>query len=393
MKILIVHNAYQHSGGEDTVVNAERALLRAAGHAVEFYGRSNHELQAMPPLQAAGAAFWNAAAAREVERLCAAFQPDVIHVHNTFPLISPAFFAIAARRRIPLVQTLHNFRLLCPQGMLLREQAICRDCIGKLPWRAITRRCYRDSASQSAVAAGVLAFHRQRGTYAADVTQFIVLNEFCRNLFIEGGLPAERLRIKPHFVHGPERIDADAPRAGGLFIGRLSAEKGIAVLRDALAATPGHAVQIIGDGPLSAQVSASFGARWRGAQAPAAVMALLQRAAWLVAPSICYETFGMSLVEAFSCGTPVIASAHGAYAELVRDGVTGLLFAPNDAADLARKIAWADAHPQQMRQMGCAARKEYEARYTPQRNYDLLMDIYDHALHARPDASQAARTG
>ena len=387
MKILIVHNAYQHSGGEDTVVQSELGLLRAAGHEVEFYSRSNTELRDMLPFEAAGAAFWNASAAQQIERLCTAFTPDLIHVHNTFPLISPAFFESAVRRQIPLVQTLHNFRLLCPQAMLLREGSICRDCIGKAPWRAITRRCYRDSVSQSAVAAGVLAFHRQRGTYAKQITRFIALNEFCRATFIEGGLPTERISIKPHFVHAPVRTD-EAPRAGGLFIGRLSAEKGLDVLCDALAVLPGCTVQIIGDGPLAPLAKDCFGTRYLGTQTPAAVMALLQRAAWLVAPSICYETFGMSLIEAFACGTPVIASAHGAYAELVRDGETGLLFRPGDPVDLARKIAWAEAHPAQMRLMGKAARRDYEAHYTPQRNYDLLMDIYEHAIQARQDQSR-----
>lgn len=390
MKILIVHNAYQHSGGEDTVVNAELALLRANGHEVEFYCRSNNELRDMLPVKAAGAAFWNASAARQIDRLCATFKPDVIHVHNTFPLISPAFFQSAARRHIPLVQTLHNFRLLCPQGMLLRDGKICLDCIGKSPWRAVTRHCYRASLSQSAVAAGVLVLHRQRGTYAQHVTQFIALNEFCRETFIAGGLPPERLSVKPHFVRAPAPVTDEAPRTGGLFVGRLSAEKGIEVLCDAVATVPEHGLQIIGDGPLAPLVKACFGEHGLGTQSPAAVLRLLQRAAWLVAPSICYETFGMSVIEAFACGTPVIASAHGAYAELVRDGVTGMLFRPGDAQDLARKIDWANAHPAHMRRMGQSARKDYEAHYTPQRNHDLLMNIYDHAIQARQGQSRTA---
>jgi glycosyltransferase involved in cell wall biosynthesis len=390
MKILIVHNAYQQRGGEDTVVNAELALLRAYGHEVEFYCRSNNELRDMLPLKAAGAAFWNASAARQIDRLCATFKPDLIHVHNTFPLISPAFFQSAARRHIPLVQTLHNFRLLCPQGMLLREGKICRDCIGKPPWRAITHRCYRASLSQSAVAAGVLALHRQRGTYAQHVTRFIALNTFCRETFIRGGLPAERLSIKPHFVRAPAPVAEDAPRTGGLFVGRLSAEKGIEVLCDAMATLPEQGLQIIGDGPLAPQVIACFSEHCLGTQSPAAVLRLLQRAAWLVAPSICYETFGMSIIEAFACGTPVIASAHGAYAELVRDGVNGLLFTPGDARDLARKIEWATAHPAHMRRMGQSARQEYELHYTPQRNHDLLMGIYEQAIEARQRHPHAA---
>lgn len=390
MKILIVHNAYQHAGGEDTVVDAELALLRAAGHEVEYYCRSNNELRDMQSFAAAGAAFWNASAAQQIDRLCAAFLPDLIHVHNTFPLISPAFFQSAARRRIPLVQTLHNFRLLCPQGMLLREERICEDCVGKLPWRAIGRRCYRASLAQSAVAAGVLAFHRRRGTYTTQVTQFIALNEFCRATFIAGGIPAERLSIKPHFVRAPAPPCESQPRRGGLFVGRLSAEKGIALLAEALAGISDPDLRIIGNGPMSGMVEARFGAACIGPQSRSEVLAALRQAAWLVAPSICYETFGMSVIEAFASATPVIASAHGAYAELVRDGETGLLFAPGDARDLAQKIAWANAHPVQMRRMGQAAHREYLLRYTPQRNLDLLMTIYEHAIAARQRTATTA---
>ena len=383
MKILIVHNGYQQRGGEDSVVDAELALLCSHGHQVRLYHRSNDELHAMSRLAAARDALWNPDSRRDIDHLCEEFAPDLIHVHNTFPLISPAFFSVARKRAIPLVQTLHNFRLLCPQAMMLREQAVCDDCVGHLPWRAVTRRCYRDSACQSAVVAGMLGLHRALGTYSDLVSQYIVPSEFCRARFIAGGLPAARLRVKPHFVAAPPAADQPgAVRSGALFVGRLSEEKGLALLCSAVDERPAS-VSIIGDGPLASMAHAHFGRHYLGRKSQAEVMTALQKSDCLVAPSICHESFGMNLIEAFACGTPVIASGHGAYAELVRDGVTGLLFTPGDARDLARKLEWAEAHPMQMRSMGAAARNEYHALFTPQRNYHLMMEIYEHAISAQ----------
>jgi glycosyltransferase involved in cell wall biosynthesis len=381
MKILIVHNAYQQSGGEDAVVDAELALLREHGHTVQAYRRHNQELLEHPGMATAAGALWSRRATREIELLINGKAPDLIHVHNTFPLISPAFFWMAARRKIPLVQTLHNFRLLCPQAMLLRESKVCMDCVGKLPWRAITRRCYRDSSSQSAVVASMLGVHRLLGTYQKRVTQFIALNTFCRDKFIAGGLPPERLRIKPHFVQPPP-INA-SPRRGAMFVGRMAPEKGLALLADSMPADLREGLRIVGSGPLEAMVRERFGHAFLGARTHDEIMRMLQGAAFLVAPSISYETFGMNVVEAFACATPVIASGHGAYAELISDGMTGLLFTPGDAQELGDKIRWALANPVAMRRMGIAARIEYEARYTPQRNYQLMMDIYEHAIRSK----------
>jgi glycosyltransferase involved in cell wall biosynthesis len=379
MKILIAHTDYQYRGGEDIVVDAEIALLREYGHEVQVYRRSNHELQNMSRLAAAGSTFWSSRSAHEVSDLCAGFRPDVIHVHNTFPLISPSLYWLAARKRIPLIQTLHNFRLLCPQAMLLRDGKVCEDCIGKLPWRAVTRKCYRDSALQSAVTAGMLVAHRAAGSYRDRVTNYIALNAFCRDKFIAGGLPAERIRIKQNFTVGGETPSWEK-RAGGVFIGRLSPEKGLAVLIDALSLLNGVSIKIVGKGPLQETVERAFRHDYLGYQSRGRIAQLLREARYLVAPSTGIETFGLVAIEAFMCGTPVIASRQGGLGELVRDGLTGLLVDPTDAADLAAKIAWAESHPAEMLRMGRAARAEYEAQYTPQRNYRILINIYEDSI-------------
>jgi glycosyltransferase involved in cell wall biosynthesis len=379
MKILIAHNAYQHRGGEDTVVDAEAALLRDFGHEVEIYRQHNDALNHMSPAVAAASAIWSQRCAGEVEHLCAHFLPEVIHVHNTFPLISPSLYWAAAKRKMPVVQTLHNFRLLCPQAIFLRDGNICEDCVGKLPWRAITRKCYRDSAMQSAVLTGMLTAHRAIGTYRDKVTRYIALNRFARDKYIEGGLPADLFRIKPNFV--PSAIAPSwEDRRGGLYVGRLSSEKGLEVLAKAMRLSCGAQVDVIGSGPLEPLARETFGERYLGFRPLEEIMERMGRAQFMVLPSICYENSPRAIVEAFACGLPVIASRLGALADIVHDGVTGLLFTPGDASDLAAKIDWAIAHPEQMARMGRAARVEYEAEYTPERNYEMLIDIYEDAI-------------
>jgi glycosyltransferase involved in cell wall biosynthesis len=279
--------------------------------------------------------------------------------------------------------------MLCPQAMLLRDGKVCEDCVGKLPWRAVTRKCYRDSTAQSAVLSGMLSAHLGLGTYRGKITRYIALNQFCRDKFIKGGFPAERFRIKPNFVVSPRRPDS-RPRRGGIFVGRLSHEKGLSVLIDALGRLRPGLIRIVGKGPLEAQVSQVFQQDYLGYQEMPRVLDLLHDAQYMVAPSTCYETFGLAALEAFACGTPVIASRHGGLGELVRDGVTGLLVTPGDAADLAAKIAWAEAHPDAMRKMGEAARAEYETTYTPERNYQMLIDIYEDAIAANHGVPHAA---
>ncbi len=379
MKILIAHNSYQHMGGEDAVVNAEIELLRSYGHEVAEYRRHNDEIRTMSRIAAAGASIWSQQAVKDLCRICDDFQPDLMHGHNTFPLISPALYWLASHRRIPAIQTLHNFRLLCPQAMLLRKGKVCEDCLGKLPWRAVTRKCYRESTLQSAAATAMLATHRMIGTYRDQVTGYIVLNKFCRDKFAAGGLPAERLHIKPNFVVSNRKPEWKA-RAGGIFVGRLSAEKGLDILIEAVTKLRSSAVRVIGAGPMEEGVRQRFRANYLGFLPSAEVAGVMHSSLFLIAPSTCYETFGLVAVEAFSCGLPVIASRHGGLGELVKDGVTGLLFNPGDADDLAKKIAWAEAHPMAMLRMGQAAYLEYLNKYTPKKNYQMLIGIYQKAL-------------
>ncbi len=383
-RVLIVHNTYQQRGGEDSVVEAECALLREAGHEVELYQRNNADVASRGQLQLAVDTVWSRRTTTEIGQLIERFAPDVIHVHNTLALISPSVYWAAARAGVPVVQTLHNFRLMCPQGMLLREEAVCEDCVGKLPWRAVAHRCYRGSTGASAVIAATITVHRALGTFQNKVTRFIALNEFCRDKFVASGLPANRIRIKPNFIDMPAAItSANQARVGGLFVGRLTAEKGVRVLLDALRQCESVTMTVVGTGELEGEVSAVGAANWLGFKPLDEILRLMHAASYLVLPSIWFENFPRTIVEAYACSLPVIASRLGALPEIVLDGETGLLFDPNSAGDLAQKLQWAATHPDEMLAMGRNARARYERLYTPRANYNLLSGIYAESIESR----------
>lgn len=377
MRVLVAHNYYRQPGGEDAVAESEVALLRSRGHEVEFFTRRNDQLDEGQLLTAAIEAIWSRRVSRDLSQTIGRFAPAVMHVHNTFPMLSPAVYYTAFKQRVPVVQTLHNFRLFCLSATFLRKGQVCEDCLGRLPWRGVERACYRESRAQSGVLATTLAVHRALGTYRTRVDRYIALNEFCRHKFIEGGLPADRIVVKPNFVEAVP--PPDGPRHGALFVGRLSREKGTATLGRAVQGS-GLMVDAVGDGPDRSDLQNIEGIRLHGSAAASAVRGHMERAACLVMPSIWYENFPRTLVEAFAAGLPVVASRIGALAELVEHGKTGLLFEPGSAQSLRDALAWAAGHPADMARMGRRAREVYEASYTPDINYRTLMDVYGQAI-------------
>ena len=377
-RVLIAHNSYQQRGGEDAVVEAEVALLRMHGHAVETYFRSNDDVARMSALALAQQTLWSSRTTRELVEIIRHFRPDVIHVHNTVPMISPSLYWAAARARVPVVQTLHNFRLMCLNALFLREGKVCEDCMGHLPWRGVARACYRGSRAASSALAGMLILHRGLGTYQNKVARYIALNEFCREKFIEGGLPADKVVIKPNFVDLAN--PAAALRAGLLFVGRLSVEKGVTTLAKAMGLLRDAQLRVAGDGPESALFDGVTGVSKLGSLSGEAVRQEMSRAAALVVPSICYENFPRTIIEAFACGLPVVASRIGALAGIVSHGENGLLFESGDPRDLAEKLAWVLTHPNEMATMGRYARAQYEKEFSAEVNYRLLIGIYNGVL-------------
>lgn len=393
MRVLLVHNFYRQAGGEDAVFANERALLEGNGQEVREFTIANAAIQGpLGALQTALDAPYSAKARGQMAKALAEHVPDLVHVHNFFPLLTPSIFDACRDARIASVMTLHNYRLICPAATLYRDGQICEECVHRSPYRAVLHGCYRGSQPGSFAVARMVSYHRKRNTWATRPDRFIALTQFAKQKFVEGGLPAARIQVKPNFLPD-DRAAAEhiAGRRGGLFVGRLSPEKGLGTLLDAWESLD-IPLRLVGEGPLLETVRRRKG-DWidvAGALPGAAIAGEMGRAAFLVLPSEWYEGFPMVLLEAFRAGLPVIASKLGAMAEIVEDGKTGLHFAPGDASDLAKKVRFAAANPQSMAAMGAHARKAYAKNYTADVNYVRLMEIYEAARRACKE-SRAAR--
>jgi len=376
--VLSVHNYYQQAGGEDRVFEGEIALLERHGHRVLRHKDHNDRL-GNGSLGAVRDAVWSASTYRHLKALTRSTTIDVAHFHNTFPLISPSAYYAVQRVGIPVVQTLHNFRLICPGATLSRNGSPCQSCLDRqslLP--GIAHGCYRNSRPATVALSTMLAVHRVAGTYQKQVDVYIASGEFARQKFIQGGLPGDRIVVKPNFV-SPDPGAGEGRGDYALFVGRLAEEKGIRTLAAAWRGLHDISLQVAGDGPLRDTVWPE-GATWIGAQPRNRVMSLMQDARVLVFPSTWYECAPMTIVEAFACGLPVIASNLGSIPEFVRHRHNGLLFEPGNPEDLARQVRWAFDHPEELRTMRANARREYEEKYTAERNYKMLMTIYEMAI-------------
>ena len=398
MKIVLVHNQYQQGGGEDVVFAQERRNLERAGHEVAIYHRSNSEIgdsATLGRLALAKDTVWSARTRRDFARLLDREAPDIVHVHNTFVVISPSIYSACRERGIPVVQTLHNFRLMCPSATFYRDGNVCEACAHSGLWSAVRHACYRDSRAASATVALMLATHRLLGTWRDSIDAYIALTTFSREKFIAGGLSPEKIFVKPNFVDpdpGPRTTAGDY----AVFTGRLSPEKGVMTLLRAWEQLPVHCpLQIVGDGPERPLLEAFVrdhkipSITFRGRLTREETVATVKCARFAIVPSVYYEGFPMVIAEAMACGVPVICSRLGAMEEIVADGVTGLHFNPGDADHLTRKVEWACQHASAMREMGREARREYESRYTADRNYSLLLEIYQRTLNRAVDSVPA----
>jgi glycosyltransferase involved in cell wall biosynthesis len=387
MKILLLHNYYQQPGGEDIVVQQEKALLEAHGHNVDLLTADNSCINGIKSQAAVAlSSIYSRRSRVQVKERIADSKPDIVHVHNFFPQLSPSVYYACAKAKVPVVQTLHNFRLICPNALLFREGKPCEDCVGRLiPWPGIMNACYRDSHVGTAVLATMLTTHQLWRTWRL-VDAYIALSEFARQKLIAGGVPSSHLFVKPNcLVPDPgTRVRSDDY---ALFVGRLSPEKGINTLLAAWAHLPARRLKIVGDGPLRDAVAQTNipNMEFMGPQSSEAVMSLIGAAAFLVVPSECYENFPRVIVEAFAKGVPVLGSRIGSMEELIDDGRTGVLFRAGDVHDLANKAEWLFTHPDELQRMSNQARREFESKYTAEQNYKQLMQIYCSAASVSKD--------
>ncbi|GGV03706.1 glycosyl transferase [Streptomyces litmocidini] len=403
MHVLVVHNRYSSAqpSGENRVVDEEVALLRAAGHRVDLFERRSDDIAGRSLLGKAAVPLlvpWNPAVRTELAARLRADRPDVVHVHNVFPLLSPAVIAACADAGVPVVATLHNYTQVCPPGTLHRDGRPCTECVGStaaLP--AVRHGCYRNSRLATVPLAVSLAVNRRR--WWSGVERFLCISAAQRDLLVRSGMPAERLAVKHNFVPDP-----GACRTGAgehlLFLGRLAEPKGVLLLMaawDELAADGGAGVPLVlaGAGPLEREVAAwaegRDDVRYVGLYDPEECRRAVARSVAVVAPSMARETFGLVVAEAMAAGVPAVAAGHGAFVELVDEGVTGLLHRPGEASSLADRLRRITAAPARNREMGLAARRRYEQCFSPAVGLERLLEEYRTAIAVRAESMGGSR--
>lgn len=389
LKIVAVHNRYQERGGEDEVFEGEAQLLADRGCTVKTITEPASDPRSLKEkYDVALNCIWSKPSHEKFLNLLREERPDVVHIHNFFPGISPSVYYACREAGIPVVQTIHNYRIICPSATLYRDGKICEECMEHGPWRGVRYGCYRDSRLGTAAIALMIQTHRKRDTWTEMVDCYVTLTEFARQKMIAGGLPADKIAVKPNFLlRDPGRRTARGEYA--LFVGRLADLKGIPTMLAAWERLD-EAVPLIiaGDGPFRAEMEAEIVRRglsnvlYRGRLSRQDTLDAMKNARFLLFPSGWYEGFPMTIVEAFACGLPVICSRLGSMQEIVNDGVTGLHFTTGDADDLAAKVSWAWKCPDGTDAMGKAARREFENRYTPARNYEMLIEIYEKVMNS-----------
>ena len=394
MKVLVVHNRYRSASpsGEDRVVDQETAALAAAGHVVERFERFSDDIASWSAARKAllpARVVWSDEARRSLRRVLRGLRPDVVHVHNTFPLLSPAVLYACRSERVPVVVTLHNYSLVCANGVLFRDGATCHDCVGRLPLPGVRHGCYRSSVAATVPLATSLAAHRR--AWRTMVSAYIFISAAQRDILATDGFPADRLFVKHNFVEPRSARDADADAEDVVvYAGRLTPAKGIRLLMEAwdrhLRTMPDGPLRLVvaGAGPLQDEVAAWATSRssveWRGLLDPVACAALMARSRACVVPSQWEEPFGLVVAESMAAGVPSIAPAHGAFPELITDGVDGVLFPPGDTAALAAVFDDMASRPDRYGALGAAARTTFAARFSVDANVEELLGIYRFAI-------------
>ncbi len=386
MKILLVHNFYQQPGGEDVVFEQERQLLERHGNSVVVYTRSNSEAENLSTLVQLKTIVFASQSKSEIAALIKRESPDVVHIHNILMMISPSIYDACVEAQVPTVQTLHNYRLLCPAVTFYRDNHNCEECVDHSLLRGVLHGCYRGSRAATSAVALMLKISRMRGVWSQKVDAYIVLTQFAKEIFAQNGLPPEKLYVKPNFVDPDPGTVSPALKPYAVFAGRLSHEKGASVLLAAWGLLKTSIpLRIVGDGPermaLEQQAKqAGVDVEFLGRLSNERSREVIRSAGLLVLPSVWYEGLPMVLVESYACGVPVLGSRLGAIEELIEDGQTGLYFAAGDPEDLAEKATWLFEHPDEMTRMGRTARERYLKSYGAEGNYVALMDIYTKAI-------------
>ena len=392
MKIVLIHNRYRSvaPSGENRVVDQEGQALCERGHEVIRFERNSDDIEQWPAAKRASVparVVWSPETRRALTAALREHKPDVVHVHNTFPLLSAAVLYACRDLSVPVVATIHNYKLACASGDFFRQGAVCHDCDHGLPWPALRHGCYRRSRAATAPVALAISAHRQ--AWKSLVSAYIFISASQRDLLSGLGLPDERVFVRHNLI--PHRGVQEAVRENTVvYAGRLDEAKGLRLLMagwDQYVGKPGDRelrLVIVGAGPLETEVAAWAATRpavsMVGQAKPQRCAELMSGARAVLLPSVWQETFGLVAIEAMALGVPPIAAEHGSFPELITPGVDGALFRPGDPAALASALADVEENPERYESYGKHARLTYEQRFDPDRSIDRLMEIYEYAI-------------
>lgn len=395
----MVHNYLRPPSGENTVFEQEKKLLESKGHEVITYIRQNSEIDAMgfiKKITIPMKAVWSFEDHARIRRIAETKKPDVAHFHNIFPLVSPSAYRACKSAGLPVVQTLHHFRIVCPGALLFREGRVCEDCAGMRFFPGICHGCYRTSSLQTAGMATVVHFHRMIRTWQYYVDLYIALSNFALETYRRLGFPSNSFYVKTNFLQDPVEPAYD-DEGYGIYIGRIGEEKGIPALLEALRQCPGMPFKIIGDGPLREYLEEKLreyrldNIEYLGVKSHTQCMEYLVKARFLVLPSQWYEGVPMVLLEAMSAGKPAVVSNIGVLPEMVKDEINGCVFTPGARDELAERMRRIHGNPETAHEMGKKSRALFEEKYTREVNYRMIMEAYQKAIEIRNERSGQKR--
>ena len=400
LRVLNIHNSHRSGSpsGDDIVFKKESKLLEQYGNKVFKINPSNDEFDKASALKKLFTIFqipWSFNYYKKIKQVLLKEKPDIIHLHNFFPFISPSVFYAADSAGIPIVQTLHDFRYLCPMAFLMRSGKICDECKEGAFLKSVEYGCFKGSKLQSIPIAFMLKLHWYLKTFKKKIDGYICLTESQKKIYLDAAFDGKKLFIKPNFVD--DTFEQDKYKCGDytVFIGRLGEEKGVRTLIGAWKDLPDIPLKIVGDGPEAKDCKSLVADMniknidFLGYKPYLECRKILNNARFLIMPSIWYETFGLTIIEAFSHCKPVIASNLGAMADLVENGETGILFTPMNTQELAEKVRWLWNNPEECQRMGRNARREYEEKYTPEKNYEMLINIYQEVIERKRSSGKA----
>ena len=385
MRILQIHNMYALRGGEETVVENENKLLNDNGHIVEQYIQDNRDIESFSisdKISLVSNAIWSRQSYNDLTSKIKTFKPDVCHLHHFYPLLSPSVVDACTDQNIPLVMTLHSYRLICTNSMLYRDGAVCTECVGRSLYHSVKRKCYRDSYFHTFHLAHTIEKARKRNVWDKSISRFIALTHFGKKLFVQGGLPEEKILVKPNFSHTPDIRITPSNNNYLLYFGRLDSLKGFDLVMRAAQALPEYHFVVAGAGPLQSELESLqiSNLKYLGVLERDKLAETVFKAALVLFPSVLYEGMGMPIPESFAYAKPILASNIGVIPELIRNGETGILFQVGSLHDFIEKIRWSMNHPTELRQMGDKAFQEFKEKYSPEVAYQQLISIYQEAI-------------